>query len=471
MNESTARRLVLVRSFDTASSPIWTPEDANWASRLAAETSPADASPERFLAERANHALQRIEPRERGVARWLGTSAWRWSWLPAAALIGGLFGLAANVLGRTELVDVLSPPAWAVIAWNLVVYLVLLVSALKPAGKGGAIRRTLLAWWRRGAGKGPLREATAQWALLSAPMSASRVAAVLHVAAAALAAGLIAGMYMRGLVFDYRAGWQSTFLDAEQVQRLLSVLLAPASALTGIGVPDSAAMDAMRITPAMPHANASAAPWIHLYATMLGLLVIAPRLALAALSMMRAAWQSRSVALPIDDAYFQGLLRKRRSGPALVRVHPYAAAAGAQAALGLRALLAQEFGEDLQLQMGPLVRMGDEDAAAQPGPQAQGDAPALQIALVDLGATPEADSHGRFITALRKAVPGSPFLLVTDEATFARRFASMAGRLDERRAGWRAFAEAQGVRLLSVDLDALDPAAGAAALRAALHPA
>jgi hypothetical protein len=469
MNESTARRLVLVRSFDTASSPIWTPEDAAWATRLATETAPADASPERFLSERAHHALQRIEPRERAVARWLGASVWRWSWLPAAAVIGALFGLAANVLGRTELVDLLSPPAWAVMAWNLVVYVVLIVTALRGGGgKGGVIRRTLLAWWRRGVGKGPLREATAQWALLSAPMTASRVAVVLHVAAAALGAGLVAGMYMRGLVFDYRAGWQSTFFDAEQVQRILSVLFAPASALTGIAVPDMAAMEALRVTPAAPQATASAAPWIHLYATTLGLLVIVPRLVLALMAMLRAAWQSRSVPLPLDDAYFQGLLRKRRTGPALVRVHPYAAPAGAQAALGLRALLAVEFGEDLQLQMGPLVRMGDEDAAAQ---LIQGDPPALQIALVDLGATPEADSHGRFITALRKAAPGSPFLLVADEAAFASRFAGMPGRLDERRAGWRAFAEAQGVRLLSADLGASDPAVGVAALRAALHPA
>jgi hypothetical protein len=95
----------------------------------------------------------------------------------------------------------------------------------------------------------------------------------------------------------------------------------------------------------------------------------------------------------------------------------------------------------------------------------------LQLALVDLGATPEADSHGRFIAALRKSAPASPFLLVADEAAFARRFAGTAGRLEERRSAWRAFADAQDVRLLSVDLDRADIAASAAALRTALHPA
>ena len=61
----------------------------------------------------------------------------------------------------------------------------------------------------------------------------TRIAALLHVAAAAVAIGLLGSMYLRGLVLDYRAGWQSTFLQADTVQRVLSTLLAPATALTG----------------------------------------------------------------------------------------------------------------------------------------------------------------------------------------------------------------------------------------------
>ncbi len=466
MDENTARRLLLVRAFDSAESPLWTADDAAWASRLAAETVPAGAPPLRFLAERAHHALQRIEPRERGAARWLAVGGWRWRWVLAAALLGGLFGLAADVLGRAALVDVLAPPSWAVIVWNLLVYAVLLVGALRPPGKGGVLRRSLLAWWRRAAGKGPLREATAQWAALSAPLTLSRVAALLHVAAAAVGAGLVAGLYLRGLVFDYRAGWQSTFLDAETVHRTLAWLLAPASALTGIAVPDIAAMEALRVTPAAAAPTATAAPWIHLYAAMLGLMVIVPRLLLAVGSLSRAAWQSRHLVLPLDEAYFQGLLRRHRGGVASVRVCPHAAPPGAAAALGLRTLLAQEFGDGVQVQMAEVTRLGDEDLAARPP---SGAAPSLQVALVDLGATPETDSHGRFVEALRRAAPAAPLVLLADETAFARRFATLPDRLAERRAAWRQFAQAQGLPLLCADLESPDVAQAAEALKAALQ--
>lgn len=452
MDETTARRVVLVRAFDQTQSPLWTPEDAAWATRLAGETAPADAPPARFLAERARHALERLLPRDRSAARWLAASGWRWSWLMAALALGAVMGLAADVLGRHAMVDVLAPPAWGVIAWNLVVYAALLVGALRPAGRAGFIRRALAGWWRRGIGQGPLREATLQWASLSAPQTLSRAAALLHLAAAAVAVGLIAGLYLRGLVFDYRAGWQSTFLDAETVQRTLQLLLAPASAWTGIAVPDILGIEALRLRPEVPLATASAAPWIHLYAAMLGLFVVVPRLLLAALALLRAGWQAARVAVPLDDAYALGLLRQRRGGVTRVQICPYVAAPAAQTALALRQRLAAEFGDAVQVQLDPPVRMGDETPVAARAADAA--TPGLRIALVELGATPEAETHGRFLAALQQATPGVPLRLVADEADFVRRFGAMPGRVAERRAAWAQFAQGVGVEFMALDLGA-----------------
>ena len=64
----------------------------------------------------------------------------------------------------------------------------------------------------------------------AAPLATARIALCLHAAAATLALGLMGGMYLRGLVLDYRAGWQSTFLQADTVQAVLSTALAPATA-------------------------------------------------------------------------------------------------------------------------------------------------------------------------------------------------------------------------------------------------
>lgn len=465
MNEATARRLLLVRAFDGADSPLWTAEDAAWASRLAAQTAAPDASPQAFLDERARHALQRLAPRDRQIARWLAPGGMRAAWVAASAAAGLAAGLMGNLLGRSAIVDILAPAVWGVVAWNLAIYLLLAVSAVKPAGRpGGVIRRALARLWQRGRGHGPLREAARQWLPLAAPATAARVATLLHVGAAAIALGLIAGMYLRGLVFDFRAGWQSTFVDAETVQRTLALLLAPATAVTGIGVPDIAAIDAMRLTPAAPQAGASAAPWIHLYAALLGLFVIGPRLVLALLAWGQGAWRARRIALTLDEPYFQRLLRARRAGPAHVVVWPHAAAPGVPAMLAWRSLLAREFGDDVQLTQAEVTRLGDEEQAGRAS------AAALQVAWVELGATPETETHGRFLNSLRRAAPGVPTLLLADEADFVRRFGAWPARVQERRAAWKRLADEHGVAWFAFDPTAGDPAAAEAALKQALAP-
>jgi Protein of unknown function (DUF2868) len=466
LGESAAREVVLVQAFDDHEGPLWTPEDRAWATRLASETVGVDASVQRFLTERAHHALQRLAPRDAGVRHWLARRVWRTWWALLALAAGLLFGLLVDSLGGRQVVDLLAPPVWAVIGWNLLVYAGLFVQALRrsPAAPP-VLRRWLLRAARSSiGGSAPLKSATAAWVRHSTPLALARIAVLLHLAAAALALGLIAGLYLRGLVFDIRAGWQSTFLDAGTVHTLLSTLLAPAVALTGIGVPDGVALEAMRITPTAA-ATASAAPWIHLYATMLMLLVVLPRSVLALASLWRAGALARRFALPLDEPYFQQLLRRRRGGTALVRVLPHGAAPGAQAALGLRALLATALGDDVRLEMAAVTPFGDDPAApALP----TGARPSLCVALVDLGATPEAEEHGRFLQSVRAATPDALLLLVADEAAFRRRFATLPERLTQRRSAWQQLADANRVALLCADLDHPDLTAAAPALQAAL---
>ncbi|MBX3638565.1 MAG: DUF2868 domain-containing protein, partial [Rubrivivax sp.] len=348
--ETAARRVLLVRAHETAETPLWTAEDRAWATRLARETVPAGAAPARFLDERASHALQRLAPRDRAIARWLDRRLWRWTWLLAALALGLAAGLAVDAVGSARRIDLLAPPVWGVILWNLLVYLVLLWprGAVPGALRGGRVTGWLARRLGGGVvrGSGPLAAFSADWVPRVLPALASRAALLLHAAAAALAAGLVAGMYLRGLVLDYRAGWESTFLEPAAVRALLATLLAPATALTGIGVPDEATVSALRVGPGVA-AGAPAAPWIHLYAAMLALFVIVPRTALATWSALRGAWASRRVALPLDDPYFQQLLLQGRGAAPRVRVLPHGAAPSPQAVLGLRELLAGALGAEM----------------------------------------------------------------------------------------------------------------------------
>lgn len=466
LNEAAARRVLMVQAFETGSAvgTPWSAEDRALVTRLARETTPVDAAPARYLDERARHALHVLAPREKAVTRWLERRFWRPGWTLLALLLGAVLGLAADALGGSQHINLLAPPVWVVLAWSLLVYLSLLLPA-------SVVPKRFRAWLARRlsrvpGGSAPLQACGQAWARHGWPLAVARAALLLHLAAAALAAGLVAGLYLRGLVLDFRVGWQSTFLDAATVQAVLSTLLAPAVAVTGIAVPDAAALEALRVGPE-GSATASAAPWIHLYAAMLGLFVVAPRLALAVWAAARSRWLSRHVALPKDDPYFQRLLREHRGGTPRVQVMPHGAAPTAQAALGLRALLAQVLGPGLQLTVADATPYGSEEAA---GALASEPESTLRLALVDLGATPEEDTHGRFLQALHQAAPGVPLLLLADSSDFERRFASTPARGAERRQAWQKLAEAHGAAWAAAALNspAAADASAAAALEAAL---
>ncbi len=479
MNEASARQVLLLRAIETAAgdSPHWSAQDSAWASRAALESVGPQAAPERFIAERAHHAMQRLAPRDTAVAATLARRLWRPSWWLAALVLGLGAGLAADAIGSGQRINLLAPPVWGVVGWNLVVYGLLLWGALQA---GFASSRAAPGWLTAGlqrllgrgqsvANRSSLQAFAIEWARCGATLGAARAGGLLHAAAAALGAGLVAGLYLRGLVLDYRAGWESTFLDAGQVHAALEVLLAPALGVSGIELPGAAALEALRFAPGQPVAGAAGAVWIHLFALTLALVVVLPRTALALSSGLRARALARRFPLPLNDGYFQRLLRHQHGAAARVQVLPYAQAVGPQAELALRAVFGRFCGETAQLHVAPPVAFGaeDEDAGAARVPPGT----TLVVACFDLTATPEAENQGRFVQRLAAAAvsePPAPVLMLIDEAAFVRRFGSPSDRLTQRRAAWRALATTLGTVPVFVDLAAPDLAATEQALQMAL---
>lgn len=466
--EAAARSVLLLRAHETAGaeSPLWTAQDSAWATRAAREAGAATLPPARALALRAEHAMQRLAPRDKSVRARAAQRMFGSIWVPLLLGLAFAAGLAADSIGGTQRINLLAPPVWGVIVWNLAVYLGLLLPRAPAAARG--LRAWLARRLQAAGGAGGVMQSYAQaWAQASAPLATARAAALLHAAAAVLAAGLVAGLYVRGLVLDYRAGWESTFLDAQAVRSGLAALLAPASALTGIAVPDLAGIEALRVGPDT-RASAPAADWLHLFAAMLLLFVVLPRLLLAGVAVVQAWHRGRHVELP-QDAYSARLLRELQGAQARVQVLPQGAAPSPQATLGLRAWLAAACGEDLQLSLEPAVAYGAEDAVSALAP-APGTT--LRVLLVDLGSTPEPDTHGRLLAALRaQPAPGAQWLLLADESAFRERFAQMPERLEQRRAAWRALAAEQGVGFIGLALQAPPLEAAEAALQTALQAA
>lgn len=477
LDEASARRVLLVRACETAPpgrmpGALWSPEDAAWATRLASETAGADAPDLAWLLARTRHACERLLPRSGPLALAAERGGWRPAWVLAAVLGGLVVGLAGDALGGRTL-NLLAPPWLAVLGWNLLVYLFVLRQVLprpRPAQAAG-LRRALRAWMRartlpRGAATlGPLAAFSADWAERSAALLAARAALLLHVAAAALAGGLVAGMYLRGLVFDLRAGWQSTFLEPQAVHALLGTLLTPASRASGIALPDAAGFAALRIGPE-GGATTTAAPWIHLCAVTLALAVVVPRLLLALGATLAAARRARGFVIDLHEPYFQRLLTQARRARARLQVLPHGAAPAPAAVLGLRTLAARVFGDDVRLDFAPPLAYGDEEqAAAAPVPPGT----TLRLALFDAAATPEPEAQGRFLAALQ-ATP-LPLLVLVDTTEFARRFATLPARRAERSNAWQALAAAHGLAALSLPLQEAPADAAAQAFEEALAQA
>ena len=448
LTESGARDVLLLRAVeDGGPFPAWSADDAAWATRLARESGGAN-----FLAERAGHALQRLLPRAPELVRLRRASTWQGSWAAGACAIGLLLGFVIDHVGAAQRIDLLAPPVWALVAWNLALGVGALMAVLLRHLRRAAPRERLLArrWrqrWADASPGGPTQRYALDWARATGPLMAARAALVVHLVATGLGLGVAGGLYLRGLVLDYRAGWQSTFLQPATVQAVLDTALAPASWASGVAVPPVAALrespSGLRGGVAAP--PGSAAPWLHLYAVTLLLAVIAPRGLLAGWAALRAQRAARRIALPLHEPYFQRLLAERGGQPFVLRVQPVGCTVPAARAPALRDDLARAWGGPVQVEL-----LEPVDAEAPIPPMPVGDH-ATRLALFDLAATPEDEVHGRWLDACAAVQPLAG--LVLDGQAYAARFAAMPERLAQRRRLWQDFAARRSLRCEFVGLD------------------
>ena len=261
--------------------------------------------------ERAAAIAERASGRDPAVAA-LRQSNPRWRWLvqglPLAAL---LLGLAIDRIANAHRVDLLSPPLLIVLAWNLAVYVVIAWQAWRPPKPAAWLQGLLRHVSLPGGGKRglPARIAAdfhARWLAHAGGLLQHRAARVLHLCAAAWGAGIALSLLLRGLVVRYQFGWESTFLDAAQVHAIVSVLFWPLTKLFGLApftLPEIAA------TQNFAGEGAAGARWVWMYAGLLTLAVVLPRLALAAWARWREArWQGRiDLESPAFDALRAGL--------------------------------------------------------------------------------------------------------------------------------------------------------------------
>jgi len=454
MIESAAKTIHLVRAVETAgSTDFWSAEDAHWATHGAAHVVGADAPAEKFIAARARLASERLFDRRPELKRLLGRTVAR-PWLGWLQVILALVsGIVIDQIGQDKRINLLAIPVLGVLFWNLAVYLWLMLQALPRLFFGGRPIASRVARWIAGIGQGSAETLATpsipaafvqSWSQASLPLAGARIARFMHLAAAVFALGVIASLYFRGVIYDYRAGWESTFLDAEQLHAFLGFLFAGMPATLLPAIPDVATLEAMRFPES---AGANAAPWIHRIAGLLVLVVVLPRLVLALLSGWRQRWLESHFPVDFGEPYFQRLLGHFRNEAARVAVLPYSTSLTPQAALRLQQTVQRLFGPQSEVLLAEPLAFGGEDAWSE----AKGEA-ALHLVIFSLAATPEVEHHGALLQKLR----AGRLLVVVDESAFLQRFASQSERLAERRKLWTSFLQSIPVPHVLADLGNAD---------------
>lgn len=474
MLEHSALEVVAVRAIETQDREgfIWTDAERAWASRSAADAVGEKAAPEDFVAKRASLLLERLGDRNQMLlaqARGMHWQPW-YGW--AAIIAAGILGVLVDRIGASHRVDLLAPPILALIGWNLAAYLILLATH-RSGTVQGPLRRLTMRIVRLTPAPGfltskaafatgdavniaSLANLTSAWFILAKPLYGARVGRILHSAAAVLALGVILGLYFRGLVSEYKATWESTFLDATFVHGMLAIILAPGAWLTGIAVPNAAHIQSIRAP-----LSENAAIWLHLYAASVFLIVLVPRMGLALHAWRKERSLSRNFPIPLDDRYFQVLLRGFHAKAERVRVVPFSYTLPEAARSGLETILARSFGGGASLIFEAPIRWEDDESVVSRITR-EGKEPV--IAVFNLTATPEDDVHGAFVEALKEHLAaGHNLIAMVDSSEFESRWPGDDLRLEKRRRAWSALFTSHRlptvhVNLTNPDLKAADSA-------------
>ena len=400
-------------------------------------------------------------------------------WVLAAVLLGALLiGFVGHSVLDPHRVDLLSPALIGVVVWNLLIYLLLAASwlwglfkrkpaitaLLQPTDKGSddddaaaALAAQPVApnsWWQklRAPRKWQLARGNSlrkmalnferNWWQASQGIRRAQWLMVLHLGAALFALGALASLWMTGLTREYQVGWESTFLSADDVLRLLNTLFLPVQQLFGQPAWN---LDEIQALQGWRMADASTGSrWVVAYSQLLALAVIMPRVLLALWQGLRAAWLQRHMSLPLQQAYFQKLQRDWAGRATALQVLPYSLEITPERLALLQQHVRHVYGAGAQLTVLPVLAYGAELSGKQVTKGSDISEAMQNVLLLNMAATPEAEIHGELLSQLRNrwGAQAEVWLWAFD---FRERNSGAPGRVKERQYLWQEFVRSAGL--------------------------
>jgi hypothetical protein len=319
MTERDISQVLMVRSVEESDPDFFTPEMQLEALRESGESD----NDRTLILKRASYLFQKLPGRLQDISFSIHPPR---TWTVAACIAVFFIGILFNYLGPGGRVHILYNPVVLLLLWNIAVFLILLSEYFfrkkkrhkdvfpgrieKPLKSDETGERetppgysyepeftfSLTRWmlrklwfplhhqlWKRRRGMDHLSSSlkAAQryldyWWALNRQVVMSRFARTVHVLALCLVTGALAGIYIRGLFFEYNVVWKSTFIHAPgDISVILNILFGlPSLLMNGTFIDES------HIALLLRPEGEPAARWIHLFAMSTLMFVFPERLLL-----------------------------------------------------------------------------------------------------------------------------------------------------------------------------------------------
>ena len=355
VQERTLRKVLLIQAIeetdrDGAALPL---EERAQATRTVmgdkppvAETqagAPLSSATEWLLERRAELLLEKLRARSPGVDHVLDLAG-RATALTRSTLIAAFAGgMLLSLLDGARGINIFALPLVLLIAWNVLVYLVMLARANRrvtstagaTAAATGATARPAF-WFARlyarsvrrridhlldhsthfNAPLTPgLRRFANDWWDIAQPLFAARARRLLHLGAIGVALGLVAAYCLRAFIFRSAAGWEGGgAIGPDTAHILLTLLYGPAALLSGTPIPSAHDIAYLRWTAPSLAGVGEPASWVYLIACTAAIYVVVPRLIAVVVATLRVWRVSRQVDVPPGvSGYVQTLLARAKS--------------------------------------------------------------------------------------------------------------------------------------------------------------
>lgn len=423
----------------------WESSDANRATRQAALAVGEDASTAAFLVARARVVEKMIvakNPSVKPIALRFTPPGWiNWSLIAVAFILGLLTDQFASESSR---INLLSLPFFGVLLWNIVVYLMLLISGLRHKTSRDFLGlRAALGIIEKTATLHNTRLTKSLTSVLQ-PFVMHFAARAFHLAAFAFVAGMIASVLLRGIGTAYTVGWESTWFanNPDVVYQIIALTYGVFTNFLG-PMPNILEVANMRFDRLAVNAvDISAGLWLLRMIFMLALFVAIPRLLLAVKHSLQIAKLRKDFPLDLSERYYTDILRTWRSEAMTLDVLVSTNSDNPENVENV-----YRFAEQLGYNLSEVkTHRWDPEVGEMPLTlSVQGQSQQVW-ALMNATTTPEHEVQGESLLQIKSTLGDKvPLVVLVDMSAYIARFGDFADRIEHRKELWKNFSETIGL--------------------------